>query len=351
MTERLDSGPECADRVTASNPDTPAPFSPAALTARLDGFEALQVVAPSWDQVHLQVGRGSPSVRVAFAQTRELQVGFVARAPGARIRGAPPRGSTALVVVLAGERLHLQGIPWRRGTVGVAHDGQEFDVLAPGPHAELVLAARRERLERIALERWGRPLPTRVGPWLHPRDGTSLRATVRACARFIRAGRANPRVLADPARAARMEDELVGAFLDAISPDPVAPPLRPRADLARRAESFLYRSMDQPVRVADVCAAVGASPRAVHAAFHDVFGLSPKAYRKSLRLSAVRAELQRSGAHVTVSEVAVRWGFFQLGYFAVDYRRMFGERPSETLRGALAARASVPRPAGPRPAA
>jgi transcriptional regulator GlxA family with amidase domain len=30
--------------------------------------------------------------------------------------------------------------------------------------------------------------------------------------------------------------------------------------------------------------------------------------------------------------VAVRWGFFHLGSFSADYRRMFGEGPSETQR-------------------
>ena len=36
-----------------------------------------------------------------------------------------------------------------------------------------------------------------------------------------------------------------------------------------------------------------------------------------------------------VSEVATRWGFSQLGYFSVDYRKLFGESPRDTLRTAL----------------
>jgi AraC-like DNA-binding protein len=33
-----------------------------------------------------------------------------------------------------------------------------------------------------------------------------------------------------------------------------------------------------------------------------------------------------------VHDVATRWGFWNLGEFAADYRRQFGELPSETLR-------------------
>jgi AraC family ethanolamine operon transcriptional activator len=38
--------------------------------------------------------------------------------------------------------------------------------------------------------------------------------------------------------------------------------------------------------------------------------------------------------------VATQWGFFQLGYFSVDYRKMFGESPRDTLRAALESRHS-----------
>ena len=35
---------------------------------------------------------------------------------------------------------------------------------------------------------------------------------------------------------------------------------------------------------------------------------------------------------VTVTQVAERWGFHHLGSFAVEYRKRWGEAPSETLR-------------------
>ncbi|MFD2500918.1 hypothetical protein ACFSTI_21320 [Rhizorhabdus histidinilytica] len=33
-----------------------------------------------------------------------------------------------------------------------------------------------------------------------------------------------------------------------------------------------------------------------------------------------------------MTEIACRWGFYQFGRFAAQYRRLFGELPSETLR-------------------
>ena len=36
---------------------------------------------------------------------------------------------------------------------------------------------------------------------------------------------------------------------------------------------------------------------------------------------------------MSVTTVALRWGFDHFGRFSVDYRRMFGESPVMTLRG------------------
>jgi AraC-like DNA-binding protein len=35
-----------------------------------------------------------------------------------------------------------------------------------------------------------------------------------------------------------------------------------------------------------------------------------------------------------VTEIAVQWGFLQLGSFAARYRERFGESPSQTLKRA-----------------
>lgn len=63
--------------------------------------------------------------------------------------------------------------------------------------------------------------------------------------------------------------------------------------------------------------------------------MAPATYLRALRLNGVRRDL-RGRAADSVQDVAAAWGFWHLSQFATDYRRMFGARPSETLRGALA---------------
>jgi adenylate cyclase len=51
-----------------------------------------------------------------------------------------------------------------------------------------------------------------------------------------------------------------------------------------------------------------------------------------MRLVRARQELLRAGRHATVTDIALANGFSQLGRFAGQYRRLFGELPSATLR-------------------
>jgi AraC family ethanolamine operon transcriptional activator len=47
----------------------------------------------------------------------------------------------------------------------------------------------------------------------------------------------------------------------------------------------------------------------------------------------VRRDLRHPSALTTVQDTAARWGFWHLGHFVTDYKQMFGELPSATLRG------------------
>ena len=60
------------------------------------------------------------------------------------------------------------------------------------------------------------------------------------------------------------------------------------------------------------------------------------AYIKIQRLNGVRRALMNTDPNIrTVMDVAQEWGFWNAAHFAKDYKEMFGELPSKTLRGNL----------------
>ncbi len=89
------------------------------------------------------------------------------------------------------------------------------------------------------------------------------------------------------------------------------------------------------VPIEALCRRIGVSRRNLFYAFDELLGLSPHRYRHALRLNAVRRALKvQSHADAAIADLAWRAGFAHPSRFAADYRQLFGERPSDTLRRA-----------------
>lgn len=82
----------------------------------------------------------------------------------------------------------------------------------------------------------------------------------------------------------------------------------------------------------ELCSHARVSERTLQYAFRERFGTTPAKYLKARRLAAVRSVLKKpKGWAEGVGAVAERYNFWHVGQFAADYRRAFGELPSETL--------------------
>lgn len=77
----------------------------------------------------------------------------------------------------------------------------------------------------------------------------------------------------------------------------------------------------------------GTSIRSLHRAFQIVLNTSPHRYILARRLDAVRESLRRASPGETVTIIALRHGFFEVGRFCAVYKKRFNEYPSQTLRG------------------
>lgn len=84
--------------------------------------------------------------------------------------------------------------------------------------------------------------------------------------------------------------------------------------------------------MADICKTAGASWATPERAFNEEFGVAPKVYIQSKRLTSVRQLLIKSERGTLVADAAKRWGYWHMRHFAVNYRRDFGELPLKILQ-------------------
>jgi AraC-like DNA-binding protein len=103
----------------------------------------------------------------------------------------------------------------------------------------------------------------------------------------------------------------------------------------RRAIAFIEQHPDTDVSVADIAAAAHVSIRTIQFAFRRHLDTTPMEYLRSVRLDRVHRELLTADPSrgATVTDIAIRWGFYNHSRFASRYHRAYGVKPAHTLRG------------------
>lgn len=116
---------------------------------------------------------------------------------------------------------------------------------------------------------------------------------------------------------------------------PVSRAERARAyHICRKARLLIddYLAVDRVPSVVELCLELGVSERTLQYAFRAYVNMTPLTYVRLCRLNRVRETLLAEDPGTSsVTVIAMRFGFFHLGRFAADYKRVFDEPPSVTL--------------------
>lgn len=101
--------------------------------------------------------------------------------------------------------------------------------------------------------------------------------------------------------------------------------------VVRRLEEFIEAHWHEAITIDRLVAEAGVSARSIFRAFDRSRGYSPMAFVKAVRLRHARAALISGDPRVSVTTTAFSCNFSSPGHFARDYRKTFGELPSETV--------------------
>ncbi|MEE6178272.1 helix-turn-helix transcriptional regulator [Mycobacterium sp. 050134] len=103
--------------------------------------------------------------------------------------------------------------------------------------------------------------------------------------------------------------------------------------LLRRAIAFIDDNAHRDISLVDIAGAVYVTPRALQYMVRKHRDCTPSEYLRRVRLHQAHLDLVAGNrATTTVGEVARRWGFGNVGRFAVYYRQIYGQSPHVTLR-------------------
>jgi AraC-like DNA-binding protein len=110
-----------------------------------------------------------------------------------------------------------------------------------------------------------------------------------------------------------------------------SPATEPAPLIVRSAEEYIEANWARAVVIEELASQTNTSIRSLYAAFKKYRGYSPMQFAKSVRLQRAKQMLLEGNPRTSVSQIAFKCGFANLGHFANDFRKMFGELPSEVF--------------------
>jgi len=226
-----------------------------------------------------------------------------------------------------------------RDDIGFVHSaGEEVEVLTP-PEQELYFLRVHQahiemELERLLDHPVTKQLKFHPELYLNSSAGNEMASCICGLYRAIETAR--DKGVCRQSRIVTLENHLILLLLSSQRHNYTSIVNR-RSDIAsssiRRAIEFIEANAETGLTLGEIAVAAGTNARTLQHAFHKHAECSPLQYLRRFRLQRAHAELKFGDGSGTVTEVATRWGFFHFGRFAIEYRKTFGEKPSETLKG------------------
>lgn len=307
------------------------------LHKEFDDLEDLRISTQKWDLDFLQLQRGRFNGSLSQVITPSWQLSHAHFALALKQAGMPPTGFRNIAIPAT----PCQNFMWRRREISgdsimlfpldseldsISRAGFEVYILAvPEAHLDhLCSVLRLPSIERI--------VDAAEVVQCASSDLRILRCIFRHCIQSIVS---KPKLIHQSSFSATVESDLCRRLLLALARG-LAVDLdgssRRQQHVLKVAEAFIKTHAHLAPTIHDLCQRHGISERTLRSAFRCRYGISPKTFLMTYRLTHVRRQLRELPAgSSSIQDVAAAWGFWHMGQFAHDYKVMFNELPSETL--------------------
>jgi AraC family ethanolamine operon transcriptional activator len=297
-------------------------------------FAEMEQAFGAWDHRYTQIGPGAFRGNILHTKTGPVEISRSRWERCIHYQGVAPEGTIGMAISLV-----QTGDPrWMGQSVGfddliVQRRGMEADYLSAPIWDSVVFSIPEVTLAQQIAD------ITHEDPQnfiIHgiARITPQLAAQLRQTAMAMLNTAATPGVTSTP-------PEMVGAIVELLAralvsmkpPRHQKPCLIRQRRLIKKAEGYIAYLEEQPLRIGHMCRAINASERTLRDAFYNVNNMQPLEYLKALRLNEIYRLL--CDAHpddILIKQAAISNGFHHYGQFSGDYRRLFGELPSETLQ-------------------
>lgn len=313
-------------------------------TVHLQDVDEQASMLPEWEQEYQQLGHGKFSGCLSYAEIQEFTLIRETSNKALHESVMPPEDQMVIGMSLGSENSpSFNGKVFDRNSLLMIDGQRSHDIRTDGYLELLGIAVNRDYFFSKVQEQDARIATDSLNSTvtqLEPRAADMLRQYFIMVSDILQHREHNavsaltPRILANSAIsniALAVSLSRDDQYAEAM------PKLQQRRDrIVQTAIDYMRANASEEIGILDVCAATHVSRRTLQYCFEERLNISPLQYLKALRLNQARrqlkhlVELQVAHEHQnTIASVAALCGFNHASRFASDYKRMFGELPSQ----------------------
>lgn len=306
------------------------------LVQSFDDFDDF-IASITWDLKYTQLSPGKFRADLAFFGDRDLQIAEVSLNTTLLQNGSVPEGFTFAIHHPESAPLKWRHLDFGADGIIVFPESREHQGLSQENHHPFTMTITDTYLSKVADE-VGLPEPSefvRKGE-IHQCDPVTIRRIQHFLGSVCEMIRFTPAGFVKDLVSHEFKWKIARMFLLALSSSEVTKLRKRRLSRRKRIVDRVMEYIDSDLAtvrsVPELCRIAEVSERTLRNVFYEQVSLSPTRFLKCHRLNTVRSALKRlDSTEALVADIANETGFWHMGQFAGDYRRLFEELPSETL--------------------
>ena len=305
---------------------------PAGFTIELPDLdlEMMQYYSKQWNLEHTKMEKGLFKGNISAVHTPRIQLSSVYYSQSFMSKGDFPDGCIVLIYAPNNARYNFQNRTIQANEIIVLTKGDEIDILTVGEIEVRTLVIEAQLFYQTFYEFFD-DTPHKVIKdkrfFIKPDMLSVFHQTVDLWKTYLT--KKYPTLNEKPPYN-KIEPEILHQLFNCIISTPFVK--KRKKFQTKTIRDLLHENIDQPIDISNLTSILNISESQLYHAFRKDYGMTPKKYLQYLRFHAVKKELLLAHPHSnTVSQIAEKYDFSHMGHFSSEYKKRFGQTPSQTL--------------------
>ena len=303
---------------------------------KVDDIGVFEEISKPWELLVTTVNRKRFKHQKTFLVTPNIILYRESFESAVRVRGLTPDGMFSLTVPLQiGERTAYWNKPLHEDGLPISMPGG-LDALLDSGQEHLILLINLELLQHsLSVETYS-ALLSMAGNHLLPAARSVMQSIGRWLTNIIQQAVQNPETFIQGRAIKSLEEDIIQKLAGLVDSSGCSAVRTGAISKRRHGLERIYeylRTVDPAsLSVLQLCKVAEVSRRTLEYSFREELDITPQGFIKLMRLHAARRDLLTShNGESSVAEIAHSLGIYEQGRFATDYKKLFGELPSQTI--------------------